>query len=499
MADAHAPLDVNAPSKEMIENIIHFHNVYSTVMKNYAAILDAIAAEEEDAAMHRRATLVARAQDYAVPIPRPRAPYRRTARNGNGDAVGNKKWFRSWRGTYAVYEDLREPAYYSENIDADLVKRRELEHKIRLPYSVFYALYEEMKLDPFIRERSTAVPLKIKLIVALRFLALGSQWDGMEDAVDVSARTCRSWFYKKFIPWMMKNKYDAYVKPPTTSEEVAALMVPWTEAGFPGCIGCVDGTHLEWGGARAGKKYLYIGKEGYSTIGINVSVDYWGRIMFVSTRLPGSFNDKTLITFDTFHNIDLRENPIFTKQEFDLFDTAGNRMRERGVYMLADGGYRGWRTTVHAFTNTLPESWNAKWTRMHESLRKKVECAFGILKKRWRILHVESLCRDERVFEKVFKVCCCLHNIIHEEQTARKARGEAPFHVDFNRADEDEMRLVRNNGGLVPIRQPCDVRLAGNAEELRRRLVTHFQHHFTIVKGARGGELSDIFDAVDRA
>jgi len=484
MASAVAPPDVNAPpSKEMIENILHFLKAYSTVMKNYAVILDWIAAEEEEEAeLRRRETLVARARDDAVRVRRPRAPYRRTARNGNGDAVGNKKWFRSWRGAYAAYEDLREPAYYVERVDEDVVKRRELEYKIRLPYSIFYALYEEMKLDPFMRERETAAPLKVKLIAALRFLALGSQWDGMEDAVDVSARTCRSWFQNKFIPWMMKNKYDAYVTPPTTSEEVAALMAPWTEAGFPGCIGCVDGTHLEWGGARAGKNDRNIGKEGYSTIGINVTVDYWGRIMFVSTRVPASFDDKIFISLDEFHNVDLEENPIFTNQTFELLvDSKGHRTSERGVYTLAPpGGYRCWSTTIHGFTNAVPESWDAKWTQMHESLRKKVECVFDILKKRWRILQDESVCRDERVFENVFKVCCCLHNIIHDEQTARTARGEAPFQEDFNLADDDELRQVRNNSSLVPIPQHCDVPLLDLATDLRRRLATHFERRFAV-------------------
>jgi len=134
MAGVLAPLDVNAPriapSKEMIRM---WQRMQAMNWEFVLRLIEIEMEEEQEAELHRRATLVARAQDYAVPIPRPREPYRRTARNGNGDAVGNKKWFRSWRGTYAVYEDLREPAYYSEHIDVDLVKRRELEHKIRKP------------------------------------------------------------------------------------------------------------------------------------------------------------------------------------------------------------------------------------------------------------------------------------------------------------------------------------------------------------------------------
>jgi len=51
---------------------------------------------------------------------------------------------------------------------------------------------------------------------------------------------------------MMKHKYHEHVKYPMTSDELAVLMDPWTRAGFPGCIGCIDGVHSPWGGYRAG-------------------------------------------------------------------------------------------------------------------------------------------------------------------------------------------------------------------------------------------------------
>ena len=45
-----------------------------------------------------------------------------------------------------------------------------------------------------------------------------------------------------------------------------------------------------------------------------------------------------------------------------------------------------------------------------ESIRKDVECVFGILKKRWKILDYGIRFRDIDVVKKVFVVCCMLHN-----------------------------------------------------------------------------------------
>ena len=54
----------------------------------------------------------------------------------------------------------------------DELTRNDFARKFRVPYEAFYELYEEMKHDDFMRERSMAVPLKIKLLASLRYLAL---------------------------------------------------------------------------------------------------------------------------------------------------------------------------------------------------------------------------------------------------------------------------------------------------------------------------------------
>jgi hypothetical protein len=47
-----------------------------------------------------------------------------------------------------------------------------------------------------------------------------------------------------------------------------------------------------------------------------------------------------------------------------------------------------------------------------ESVRKDVECTFGIIKKRWRVLNNGLLYRKIGICEKIFVTCCCLHNFL---------------------------------------------------------------------------------------
>ena len=79
-----------------------------------------------------------------------------------------------------------------------------------------------------------------------------------------------------------------------------------------------------------------------------------------------------------------------------------------------------------------------------ESMRKDVECTFGILKKRWKILGNGLLYRDIKICEKIFVMAVCLHNMLVEDtilnyKDARFGRG-SPL-------SNDEMYL---DGHTVP-------------------------------------------------
>ncbi len=55
-----------------------------------------------------------------------------------------------------------------------------------------------------------------------------------------------------------------------------------------------------------------------------------------------------------------------------------------------------------------------------------MECTFGILKKRWRVLNNGILFRNINVCDKVFTTCCCLHIFLlnlMERHNARVGRG----------------------------------------------------------------------------
>jgi hypothetical protein len=96
-----------------------------------------------------------------------------------------------------------------------------------------------------------------------------------------------------------------------------------------------------------------------------------------------------------------------------LIDTDTSWVVETGVYLLVDGGYHKWRLMQCPLKHTVEED-KARWSEFAESIRKDVECSFGILKKRFQFLmNAITWCRKSDIDNVVFS-CVILHNMLHE-------------------------------------------------------------------------------------
>jgi hypothetical protein len=106
---------------------------------------------------------------------------------------------------------------------------------------------------------------------------------------------------------------------------------------------------------------------------------------------------------------------------------------ERGVYLICDNGYLRWPQLICPFTVDEPcHTESGYFSSNLESVWKDIECTFGILKKRWRILNSGLGYRGIGDCEKIFLACCCLHIFlldIMERNDVRVGRG-APFPGD---------------------------------------------------------------------
>src|SRR6056300_1943203 len=182
---------------------------------------------------------------------------------------------------------------------------------------------------------------------------------------------------------------------------------------LPGCIGSIDCVHVGWDCCPAECRSNATGKEGYLSLSFEVIVSHMRRILTVSSGDWGSWQDKTIVTYDEAVQ-KIRSDPKYKNFIWRTWSKDGSvAVVHKGVYLICHGGYLDWKVLVPPYKHQVEGRPEHRWSKWLESLRKDVECSFGSLKKRFSSLKNRSRYHDAETLEAVFTCCCILHNMNH--------------------------------------------------------------------------------------
>jgi hypothetical protein len=184
----------------------------------------------------------------------------------------------------------------------------------------------------------------------------------------------------------------------------------------------------------------------------NITVNHRRRTLSTTTGHPARWNDKTLILFDDFV-VGLHEGCNLDDFTFELYerDARGNVVsaKYRGPWLIVDHGYCNWSTTVPPMKRTCDRA-EIRFSQWLESIRKDVECTFGILKGRFRVLKTGIRLNGQEAADKVFLTCCALHNWLLRDRWAGyqlggkkgvQASGKGPWEIMISRMSTNTYRL----------------------------------------------------------
>jgi hypothetical protein len=104
---------------------------------------------------------------------------------------------------------------------------------------------------------------------------------------------------------------------------------------------------------------------------------------------------------------------VYVNKSYMLEDIHGVRVESKGVYVICDNGYHRWKCLQPPMkvSSVREEILYSKWL---ESTRKDVECTFGILKARFRILKNPIILNKQYEIDNMFVTCCIIHNMLLE-------------------------------------------------------------------------------------
>jgi hypothetical protein len=298
------------------------------------------------------------------------------------------------------------------------VKFRE---RFRLPYEKYLDLVHDVKLHPHLFERwlghkinnVRCSPIELLVLGTLRYLGRGWTFDDIEEATAVGKDTHRN-FLHCFTHYGSTVLASRYIVPPKSSAEAATHSVEFSKAGFPGCVGSTDCTHISTEKCEYNLKNNHLGaKSSHTTRSYCLTANHRRRILHTTRGGPGRWNDQTMVTYDTFvsglHDGSVLKDVSFELLEKDVATGTIFKRKYHGAYVITDNGFHDHSTTIPPIANTVhvPE---IRWSKWVESMRKDVECTFGILKGRWRILKTGVRIHGVDCVDDIWITCCALHN-----------------------------------------------------------------------------------------
>ncbi|XP_017486348.1 PREDICTED: putative nuclease HARBI1 isoform X1 [Rhagoletis zephyria] len=306
----------------------------------------------------------------------------------------------------------------------------------RLNKEAFVFLLNEMDEHFQKRVRGTAVPPILKLCATLRFLADGSyqKCSGNDFNVGLAQPTI-SVVIKEFLNIIEQHICGKWITTQMTEEEQNASKIAfYSKSGFPGVVGCIDGTHVRIISPKKEMQHLYLNRKGYYSLNVMILCDYKMAIRYVDARHAGANHDSFV-----FNVSDLKEHL--------------QRNIQSNSWILGDAGYPLQTFLMTPFRMAEAGSPQARYNTIHSKARNIVERTIGILKTRFRcLLPVRGLHYSPAKSTQIVNACCALHNIcqhfrveLSEEIATASSTEISNENLNIETEDEDAARRIRNN------------------------------------------------------
>jgi len=199
--------------------------------------------------------------------------------------------------------------------------------RFRVPFVIFndwiVPICKQYNIFNIKEEAKVKVPIEMKVMISLRILGRGNCADDIHELSHIPCSTI-NFIFKTFVANFSKHAYPLFIKIPT-GQRLQQTLLCYSQLGFPGCVGCVDGTQVVW--FRSPKKDTIIntGKEHEPTLGFLVVVDHGRYIMYVSTWFHGSANDISKIKNDPTMRACMQGQ--LSDIEYNMFSKKGTLQR----------------------------------------------------------------------------------------------------------------------------------------------------------------------------
>ena len=234
--------------------------------------------------------------------------------------------------------------------------------------------------------------------------------------------------------------------------------------GLCGCGFSSDATNVIMWRCEHNLKQMNMGfKQSHPARSYNICVNHRRQMLHSTEGHPSRWNDKTLAWFDAMlagiHNDRILKDVKFFFYCWDGLpgESTVRKQHYVGAWGLVDNGHHRWACTqAPAKVNSLiVEQRLSDWI---ESFRKDVECVFGILKGRFRILKTGMRLQGAVACDRIWLTCCALHNMLLEVDGLHE-NWDQGFPSDWECSD-----MSSNNSSEMARMAPYAIRRLNNPQ-----------------------------------
>lgn len=144
--------------------------------------------------------------------------------------------------------------------------------------------------------------------------------------------------------------FKKHVSYPMNLNELNDCARECTLAGFPGCIGSTDASHMTIENCEHRLQQLHLGHElSYAARTCNITTNHRRKTLHATSGHSTRFNDKTLVLFDNLI-LKLKDRNYNQMFQFELMDHDEDenivKIKHNGCHVILDNGYLSWSIAV---------------------------------------------------------------------------------------------------------------------------------------------------------
>ncbi|XP_041441441.1 uncharacterized protein LOC121401172 [Xenopus laevis] len=174
---------------------------------------------------------------------------------------------------------------------------------------------------------------------------------------------------------------------------------------FPNCLGALDGKHIRIRKPpRSGSKFFNYKK--YFSIVLLALVDSNYKFIAIDVGAYGSTGDSRI-----FKNSVMGRHITSGRMKFPNPKCLPGGQIALPHVLVADEAFASSQNILKPYPQRGLDIRKRVYNYRLSRARRMVECAFGILANKWRILHT-SIQLDVKHVDMVIKACCVLHNFL---------------------------------------------------------------------------------------